>query len=70
VGVKNNSGVIQQFFVYNWQNHSSTAVHVPGAQGELQMDATKISMSKDRPDELDEFIYIWPNGGKHMNKNY
>jgi hypothetical protein len=26
------------------------------------MDATKIFMSKNKPDELDEFIYIQQNG--------
>jgi hypothetical protein len=56
VGIKNNSGVIQQLFVYTWQKHPCTASHVPGAQGEMRMDATKIS--KNKPDELDEFIYI------------
>jgi hypothetical protein len=59
--MKNNSGVIQQLFVCTWQKHSSTAAHVPGAQGEIRMDSTKISMSKNKPDELDEFIYIQLN---------
>jgi hypothetical protein len=50
------------FFVYIWQKHPSTAAHVPGAQGEMRMDAINISMSKNKPDELDEFVYIQPNG--------
>jgi hypothetical protein len=60
--MKNNSRVIQQSFLYLWQKHPSTAVHVPGAQGEMRMDSTKKSMSRNKPDELDEFIYKQPNG--------
>jgi hypothetical protein len=48
-------------FLSIWQKHPSTVVHVPGAQGELRMDAT-IFLSKNKPDELDKFMYIQPDG--------
>jgi hypothetical protein len=43
------------------KKHPSIAAHVPGAQGEIRIDSTKISMPKNKPDELDEFIYIQLN---------
>ncbi len=43
--MKNNSGVIEQLFVYIKQKYYSTAAHVPGAQGEMTMQLSKIYMS-------------------------
>ena len=44
------------------QNWHSTAAHVPGAQGEMRMESIQISMSKNKPVEIDEFMYIKSNG--------
>jgi hypothetical protein len=46
VSMKNNSGVIQQSFVYIKQKYYSTAAHEPGAQGEMTMQSSTISVLK------------------------
>ncbi len=46
----------------NSKKHPSTAAHVPGAQGEMRMQSTKKSMSQNKPAEIDEFIFMQPNG--------
>jgi hypothetical protein len=60
--MKNNSGVIQRLFEYLKQKYYSTAAHVPEAQGEMRMKSTTISMSQKWTAEVDEFIYMQPNG--------
>ena len=50
-------------YLYKYsEKHPSTAAHVPGAQGEMRIQLTKNSMSQIKPAEIDEFIYVQPNG--------
>jgi hypothetical protein len=49
-------------YLYIYSETDIVAAHVPGAQGEMRMESIQIFMSKNKPVEIDEFMYIKSNG--------